>query len=184
MRLFRRNTLSEAEIIEKAKHSKEYFGMLYNTYHHRIFCFIFKRIEDEQSAADVTSQVFIKAFLNIKKFEYKGYSISSWFFRIAINECNAFFRKKAKVRIISIDDAGIKALNDQSEVQEENPLSPDDLAIGLSALSEEDLNLIELRYFEKLSFKEIAEILGITENNAKVRAYRILGKLKKNIESK
>jgi RNA polymerase sigma-70 factor (ECF subfamily) len=46
-------------------------------------------------------------------------------------------------------------------------------------LDNEEMELIELRYFEKHSFKEVGEILEITENNAKVRTYRVLEKLKK-----
>ena len=49
-------------------------------------------------------------------------------------------------------------------------------------LPEDELQLIEMRFFEKRSFKEIGEILEITENNAKVKTYRILEKLKKIIK--
>ena len=51
----------------------------------------------------------------------------------------------------------------------------------ISELPEDELQLIEMRFFEKRSFKEIAEILEIMENNAKVKTYRILEKLKKII---
>jgi RNA polymerase sigma-70 factor (ECF subfamily) len=49
----------------------------------------------------------------------------------------------------------------------------------LSLLKDGDLQLIELRYFEKRSYREIGEILEITENNAKVRTFRALERLKK-----
>jgi RNA polymerase sigma-70 factor, ECF subfamily len=48
----------------------------------------------------------------------------------------------------------------------------------LENLADEDMQMIEMRYFEKRSFKEIGEILDITENNAKVKTYRILDKMK------
>jgi RNA polymerase sigma-70 factor (ECF subfamily) len=48
-------------------------------------------------------------------------------------------------------------------------------------LPEDDLQLIELRFFEKRQFKEIAEILNLTETNAKVKLYRILEKVKKTL---
>ena len=51
-------------------------------------------------------------------------------------------------------------------------------------LEEEDMQFIEMRFFEKRAFKEIADIFGITENNAKVKTYRILEKLKKIITGK
>ena len=54
----------------------------------------------------------------------------------------------------------------------------------LPMLAEEELALIEMRYFERRPFKEIGEILNITENNAKVKLYRILEKIKKILTSK
>ena len=54
----------------------------------------------------------------------------------------------------------------------------------LHDLPEDDLQLVEMRYFEKRAFKEIAEILEITENNAKVKVYRVLERLKKMILNK
>ncbi|MFT6283238.1 MAG: RNA polymerase sigma-70 factor (ECF subfamily) [Salibacteraceae bacterium] len=49
----------------------------------------------------------------------------------------------------------------------------------LSVLKDDDLQLIEMRYFEKRSYREIGEIIEITENNAKVRTFRALERLKK-----
>ena len=53
------------------------------------------------------------------------------------------------------------------------------VAKAVAQLEEEDLQLVEMRFMEKRPFKEVAEILGITENNAKVKLYRALEKLKK-----
>ncbi|MBL7885021.1 MAG: sigma-70 family RNA polymerase sigma factor, partial [Bacteroidia bacterium] len=52
----------------------------------------------------------------------------------------------------------------------------------ISELPEDELQLIEMRFFEKRAFKEIGEILNITENNAKVKTYRIIEKLKKIVK--
>jgi RNA polymerase sigma-70 factor (ECF subfamily) len=54
----------------------------------------------------------------------------------------------------------------------------------IAELNEDDLQLVEMRFFEKRPFKEIAEILNITENNAKVKLYRILDKMKTAILKK
>ena len=67
------------------------------------------------------------------------------------------------------------------ESMEDDKYAPyiDILKEAVTDLEEEDMQFIEMRFFEKRAFKEIAEILGITENNAKVKTYRILEKLKK-----
>ncbi len=176
--------IDEKKLIEKAQNSKAGFADLYHLYHNKIFLFILKRVEDEASAKDITSNTFVKAFLNIKKFTYKGYSISSWLFRIAINEMNTFFKQKSKQRVISIEQTGLSRIiediqdHDQSYFKcEENSL-----VMALDQLNDTELMLIELRFFEKLSFKEIGDIVGCTENNAKVKGYRILKKLKKILD--
>jgi RNA polymerase sigma-70 factor (ECF subfamily) len=61
---------------------------------------------------------------------------------------------------------------------ENNDVQKHRLVSCLGLLKEKDLQLIELRFFEKRSFKEIGEILDITENNAKVKSFRALEKLK------
>jgi len=58
------------------------------------------------------------------------------------------------------------------------------LMVHLNNLTDKNSDLIELRFFQELSFKEIAAIYGITEANAKMRIYRVLEKMKKNWNDK
>jgi RNA polymerase sigma-70 factor (ECF subfamily) len=69
-----------------------------------------------------------------------------------------------------------------SEMGEEGKKDYSDLNLALEKLDEDEMELIELRYFEKHPFKEIGEILDITENNAKVKTYRVIDKLKKLLQ--
>jgi RNA polymerase sigma-70 factor (ECF subfamily) len=55
------------------------------------------------------------------------------------------------------------------------------LANALKKLKKADMEIIEMRFFEKRSFKEIGDILNVTENNAKVKMFRIIRRLKKNM---
>jgi RNA polymerase sigma-70 factor (ECF subfamily) len=79
--------------------------------------------------------------------------------------------------VVSIEKFGIQAMI--AEFGNEEKEDYHDLHLALSRLEADDLELLELRFFENRPFKEIAEILAITENNAKVRTYRTLDKLKK-----
>jgi len=178
------NSISEEELILNAQRSPAGFSKLYDLYHNRIFLFVLKRVEDEASAADITSDVFVKVFTNIRKFKYRGFSIASWIFRIAINEMNTYFKIQKKTRVISIEKTHIgNILQDINEQEESKFMCSDmDLANALSKLSDDALTIIELRFFEQLPFKQISAILGITETNAKVKVYRILKKIKSNLE--
>lgn len=165
-------------LVEAAKKQPRRFGVLYERYYEQIFLFVFKRVDQEESAADVTSQVFLKAMSNLKKYQFRGVPFSAWLYRIAINEVNQHFREVKSKRAISMKSTDIADIMEEVEElpQDENIQQ---MLASLELLKPDELQMIELRFFERLAFKEIAEICNITENNAKVRMYRLLGKMKK-----
>ena len=92
-----------------------------------------------------------------------------------------YYRKSSRERVISLDQTNIKdmiAEAGEKETEENRQL----VMRLLSSLTPEEMQMMELRFFEKRPFAEVAEILGITENNAKVRTYRIIDKLKKLLD--
>ena len=169
----------EEQMILRSQTDPEAFRPLYEKYFKRIFLFVIHRVEDKSRAADITSQVFLKALLHIKRFKFRGLPYSSWLFRIALNECNDYFRKSSRYRIVTIEDAAVDHLYEElTNTTREEDLRQQLPAI-LQKLSGEELQFIELRFFEQRPFKEVAEIMGITETYAKVKVYRILQKMKK-----
>ncbi len=174
---------SEYEVVEAAKKDPAKFSVLYNKYHEQIFRFIYQRLDDKDLAFDTTSQVFLKALTNLQRYEYRGVPFASWLYRIASSEVNQLFRQNKAQRTVNIDSVH---LYDMIDEMEEDKLEKyhEKLQGVIADLDEPDLQLIEMRYFEKRPFKEIGEILEITENNAKVKVYRILEKLKKALTAK
>jgi RNA polymerase sigma-70 factor (ECF subfamily) len=168
----------ELQQIEAAKKDPLRFGALYDRYYKPVFVFIYRRTDNEELAADLTSQVFLKALINIKKYVFKGVPFSAWLFRIAFNEINMYFRKNKTQRVVSLDQLGLKQIAQETE-QEGDPEAVKRMMAALKHLDAIDLQMIELRFFEKRSFAEVGEITGITENNAKVKVYRILDKIRK-----
>ena len=173
--------MTESEIVALAKKDKSYFGVLYDNYFEQIFRFSFKRLGGmEDVAGDVTQQVFIKAMANLNRYEDRGLPFSSWLYRIAQNEVSMFFRKQKKNYTVPVDENRIQDL--ASEANLSSYMSMDDqaqLVEILNELEDDHMDLIELRFFQEMSFKEIAAIYGITEANAKMRTYRILERLGK-----
>jgi RNA polymerase sigma-70 factor (ECF subfamily) len=169
--------------VEAAKADPARFNVLYEKYYKSIFVFIHRRTNDEDLTADITSQVFLKALINIRKYEYKGVPFSAWLFRIAFNELNMYFRKNDAARVVSIEQSSIgQMIHDAQE--EDTSHAQQQMLQALKQLELEDIQIIELRFFEKRPFAEVAGIVGITESNAKVRVYRILDKLKKLLQKK
>lgn len=169
----------EASIIEKSQHDPVHFRALYEKYFKRIFLFVYRRVGDKESTGDLTSQIFLKALMNINKYEPRGLPFSAWLFRIALNECSNFFRKQKRDRCVSLDSAAVDTLFEDITADHGKTELLEKLPQMLQRLRADELQLIELRYFEQRPFREVGDILGITETHAKVRVYRTLDKMKK-----
>ncbi|MFM7565959.1 MAG: RNA polymerase sigma factor [Flavobacteriales bacterium] len=167
----------ELALIERAKKNPAHFAPLYKKYHEAIFRYIFKRVDEEEAAYDITSCVFVKAIVNLPRYEYRGIPFSSWLFRIAKSELYQSFRDKKNQRTISIDSIQIGRVLEEFNLDEAEHKREVLLKV-LPMLKEKPLQLIEMRFFERRSFREIGEILDLTENNAKVKTFRALIKLK------
>lgn len=167
----------ESKIIELSKKDASHFKLIYDKYFGQIMQYVYNRMDDKEMAADITQQVFLKALKNLANYESKGLPFSSWLYRIASNELNGVFRSNAKLKTINLSDGIVATLKE--EIQDDNLVEKlSKLKKIIKLLKESDYRLIELRFFEGRPFKEISEILEITENNAKVKTYRALDKLK------
>ncbi len=175
---------SEAQLVAAAQKDISRFEPLYNHYHEPVVRFLARRLDDQDQAFDLASQVFLKAMQNLAKYEQRGLPFGSWLFRIARNELYTYFKKSPESRSVNIETREIGTT--MADEMEENSLEPymDKMIEAIGDLPEDDLQMIEMRYFEKRPYKEIGEILDMTENNAKVKTYRILEKLKKLILAK
>jgi RNA polymerase sigma-70 factor, ECF subfamily len=169
--------------IQKAQQDPESFGPLYRKYHEQIFRYIYQRMDSEELAFDITSQVFMKALKNIKKYEYRGVPFASWLYRIAKSELYQAFRDRKAERTVNIDSMHLATMVDDMD-DDDKEFKKKLMMSALSSLKDKDLQLVEMRFFEQRSFQEIGEILEITENNAKVKTFRAVEKLKLFISKK
>lgn len=173
----------ELKAIELAKKDINAFGYLYEKYFKQLFLFVLKRVSNKDLAGDLTSQVFLKALENINKYEYRGFPFSSWLYRIAINEVNQHYRKNSRHTEVQITENELGTILIDADMEQ----TSQHLELLISILNElprEMTQLIDLRFFEQQSFREIGEIFGITEDNAKVKLYRVLKKMKKMVTLK
>jgi RNA polymerase sigma-70 factor (ECF subfamily) len=168
----------EFEWIEQAKLDPQKFGRLYNAYYDPIYRYVCQKVTCVEQAADITSQVFFKAFCNLHKYQFKGVPFSAWLYRIAKSEIYQSFRDQAKLQHSDFESINF-ALFFESYNEDDTEENLDKLKLCLGNLKQDELKLITLRFFDGLSFKEIGEMLKINENNAKVKCFRSLSKLKK-----
>jgi RNA polymerase sigma-70 factor (ECF subfamily) len=164
--------------IQAAMENPARFAPLYDKYYLSIFRYLYRRINDEDLAADLTSQVFAKALVNLKNYQFRGVPFGAWLFRVAQNELNQHFRKKKAQRHVNADTEQLAHIIDEMSDADDGS-NMEKLVHALRELKPNELQLIEMRFFEQQSFREVADILGISENNAKVKTFRVVKKLRK-----
>lgn len=168
----------ERELIKKSKRNSKHFEAIYDQYFNRIYRFTYKKVANDILAEEFTSETFYKALLKIRSYDEDRLTFSSWLFKIALNEIRMYFRKSQSSQyVISIDEL-LRELIDESE-----GVSPSDklhLEQALSTLPEKDLSILELRFYENMPFKDIAELCDLTEGAVKMRVKRTINKLRED----
>lgn len=150
---------------------------LYVDYHKKVEGYIHSRVKNHADAEDLVSDVFAKVVEKIDTFDPSKASYSTWIFTITRNKVIDHFRKFREFDDISeleIADATATALCDGVVLKE----SVKRLAQALTEMPEKDRSLIVARYYFDRSFRDIGELLGMTEANARVSHGRILKKLR------
>ena len=168
---------NEEQLINAARKDYRAFEPLYDHYYEQIYRFVYRRTDDQDLAADLVSQTFMKALNSLKSFQYRGVPFGAWLHRIASNEIKKHYRAKGTKQVFSIEHEQIADLIEFEE--DENSDEKIALLVELLAdLEEVELAVIELRFFEEKNFKEIAYILDMKESAVKMRTYRTLEKLR------
>ena len=168
---------NEAQLIDLARKDPRRFAPLYAHYFDPVYRFVWSKVRNGDLAGDLTSQVFSKAMTALPKYKHQGLALGAWLMRIAVNEVNMYYRqtkRAAEVPLtVQLVDGMLEALDAPPETDKRQRLID-----GLNALDAPQVSLLEMRFFEELRFSEMGEILGISEDNAKVRTYRALRALK------
>lgn len=181
--------MTDKEIILLAKKDRKHFEVLYDKYFELVFRFILKRVASSDLAGDLTQQTFLNAMLALNRYEDRGFAFSSWLCRIALNEINGFYRKTKKQRFVELDPQNLGefliSLHPSDEpVKRSDEENANLLSSLMEQLSEKEVNLLQLKFFDKLGHGEIASIVGSSESAVKVRCHRVIKKLRKQLEKK
>ncbi len=165
------------EAIQKAKNNdQKAFKYLLNTYWDQVYGFQLKRVENENDAEDITIQTFSKAFDKIDTFN-DNYTFSTWLITISKNIHIDIVRKEKhsiKQALTRTDDEVYQVL-DESPSAEDKLITEQNLAQLLKDIKKLKLHyqeVINLRYFQELSYKDISEHLNEPINNVKVKLLR------------
>jgi RNA polymerase sigma factor (sigma-70 family) len=172
-------------IIKARNGDQKAFGKIMGLWFKRIYNFCFKYFADHDQAMEATQKTFISVYHNIRRLNDPE-KFKTWLYRIAWNQCHEEERRAKRKTWFSLFSSP------EAHQVEEFYLTPDkDLHVKeasdlmsemLKSLPEEQKALIILKEYEGLKFREIGEMLGISENTAKSRLYYALKSLRKMIE--
>jgi RNA polymerase sigma factor (sigma-70 family) len=180
---FSNKALEDFDLIDKAVQEKDQqaYATLMKRYKKAVYFMILKMIRDADDAEDLTMEAFAKAFKNLERFK-KDYTFSTWLFRIATNNAIDFIRKK-KLKTMSLnntlsDDNG-NAVTIDVEDDDDNPQDVfirtqrlEMVRIFVDKLPAKYRKLVILRYFDELSYEEIAKELNKPLGTVKAQLHR------------
>lgn len=174
--------MEELKLIELAKNGdRGAFGEIYRTYLTRIYRFVYYLVNDENLAEDITQDTFIKVWNALPSFSIKKGTMQAYLFRAARNLVIDKQRKK-KDSVLTEEIA--ESAQSQTDLVNEYAQNEEGklLKSALETLKESEKQIIILRYFEDLSFKEISNVIGKNDGAVRVEVHRILQKLKKHLK--
>jgi len=180
---FSNKALEDFRLIDSAtiENDEQAYAELMKRYKKPVYHMILKMVRNVDDAEDLTIEAFAKAFKNLKRFK-KDYTFSTWLFRIATNNAIDFIRKK-KLETMSLDtsykdDSG-EAVKIDVEDSELNPMEEtiksqkiELIRIFVDKLPPKYQRLVKLRYFDELSYEEIAKELEAPLGTIKAQLHR------------
>ena len=169
----------EATLVAEAKRDLSAFGKLYDLYVQPLYHYVRSRIGTVQGAEEVTSQTFLAALERFPHYHHQN-KFAAWIFSIARNKVADYFRYQHKQ--VKLKESYIVSTEFDPFQTAIKPEQVDELAGLMSGLSEDERELIRLRYVAELRFKEIAILIGRKEDTVKKSLYRLLARLQNQLE--
>ncbi|MEP2023574.1 MAG: sigma-70 family RNA polymerase sigma factor [Reichenbachiella sp.] len=176
--------MTDQELIEKLSNEESRnfgFNMLVREYQERIYWHIRKMVIDHDDADDLVQDVFIKVWNNIHKFREDS-SLYTWIYRIATNECLNFLKKKRTKFFLPINDVANEL---STKLDESSPISGEEIQMKLQKallkLPDKQRLVFNMKYFEEMKFREIAEITKTSEGALKASYHLAVKKIEQNI---
>ncbi|HEV2425101.1 MAG TPA: sigma-70 family RNA polymerase sigma factor [Terriglobia bacterium] len=173
----------EQLLIEAAQKDPGRFAELYEANFERVYAYVASRVRDRDEAEDVTAEVFHKALAKLPRFEWRGAPFAAWLYRIASNAIADRAARAARERSITAPDD--PPLNDPplnrtalSDPGLEDIERRARLFRMVRSLPRDQHRVIELRFAEEMSIREIAGLMGRTEGAVKQLQFRALETLR------
>lgn len=182
-----RSGMDDKELVHCSKEGdEEAFGALVNRYKRKVFHLAYSLTHDQHTADDLAQEVFIKAYFALNKFQEKS-EFGTWVYRIAVNHCRDFLRKKSRTAQISFEDVKEKiSLHEDETLPEEREREAEQrrkLMHGvIETLPDKYRIILSLRDIQGFTYDEIIKILNLSPGTVDSRLHRARKMLREKLE--
>jgi RNA polymerase sigma-70 factor (ECF subfamily) len=176
----------ERQLVRLAQSGEEAaFEELIRRHQQRVFGLVSGILRRREDVEDVVQQVFLKVFVSLKRFDQRA-AFSTWLYKISVNECWDYLRKKKVRPLVYEADLseeqvsrldGVVSADQPAASSSDRAEARDLLERMMEKLPEQDRELLVLKEVEGFSVQELAEILDLNVNTVKVRLFRARARL-------
>jgi RNA polymerase sigma-70 factor, ECF subfamily len=171
----------DTEVIKRAQQGDvKVLSELYEKYHTSIFRYIYYRVGDQQAAEDLTSEVFERMLRFIGGFQPPSVTFTSWLFQIARNLSTDHFRRNGGRKHVQLEEH-MRDIGNEPDKAIEHTLTGETLQRALSRLSEDQRDVIILRFIAEMPIAETARALSKSEDAIKGLQRRALISLRQTL---
>ena len=165
------------------------YEALLKRYKNGIYSMIYQMIRNREETEDLVQETFIKAFNSLEKYN-KNYAFSTWLYRITVNKCMDYLRKRKRKEHYEVEldkEEGLKlkglAMNsaDSGYQNTERQELQEIIQKVLNSLPEKYRVILVLREIEELSYQEIARVMKVSVSKVKVLLFRARQKIKEKL---
>ena len=179
------NTYNEKEIVvllQDPARQREAFERIVKEYSEQLYWQIRRLVLSHDDANDILQNTFIKAWTNIEYFRGDA-KMSTWLYRIALNECLTFLNKQRASQQLSIDEADTEIVNQlESDTYFDGDETQKVFLQAIKQLPEKQQMIFNLKYFKEMKYEEISEILGTSIGALKASYHHAVKKIESFLE--
>ena len=170
-------------LIQRAQQgNQEALAMIYDSFYPAIFRYIYYRVSDQDCAEDLAAEVFVRMLERIDHYELRGRPFLAWLYTIAHHLVVDHYRKKSEVTMMPLEESLVAGDGFRPDQTAERLLSQEYLSKMLTHLTEDQRQVILLKFIEDYEVAEVAELMGKQERAIRSLQHRALAALNRAME--
>lgn len=175
----KKNSLPDEDLIEQIIETQnaQLVEVLYERYADKVYRRCIGFVKDTAIAEDLTHDIFIKVYLNLSSFRQKS-KFSTWLYSVTYNFCIDYIRKRQKENLVDTEEEEIIANHEIDNTDDLNHIALDRLGDLMSKMKPEDRLILQMKYRDDMSIKEIQQAFDASESAVKMRIKRAKEKIK------